>query len=124
MRDHCEALRTVLELGKPGESYNIGHKGELTNLDLVTHVCVLMDALLTESKHRPHNRLITHIQDRRGHDRRYALDCHKIEELGFKARHSFDESLLKTIIWYLDHPDWVENVLSGAYRTWVQAQYG
>lgn len=125
VKDLCEALRTVLEKGQPGASYNIGHKTSVSNLDLVTHVCVLMDALLTESPHRPHNRLITHVQDRRGHDRRYAIDSHKIEaELGFKPQHHFDESLLKTIIWYLDHRAWVENVMSGAYRTWVQAHQG
>jgi dTDP-glucose 4,6-dehydratase len=122
VKDHCEALRTVLEKGQPGASYNIGHKGDLTNLDLVTHICILIDALKTESPHRPHTRLITHIEDQRGHDRRYALDCHKIErELGWKPKHGFDESLLKTVIWYLDHETWVDNVTSGAYRTWVQA---
>lgn len=125
VNDHCEALRLILDKGRPGESYNIGDKNELTNLDLVTHICVLLDALKTESPHIPHTRLITHIEDRKGHDRRYALDCHKLEkELGWKPKHRFDVSLLHTIMWYLDHPEWIQNVTSGAYRTWVQAHYG
>lgn len=119
VKDHCEALRLILDKGKPGDSYNIADKAELTNLDLVTHLCVLLDALNTESPYRPHTRLISHVQDRKGHDRRRAMDCHKLEQLGWKPVHRFDVSLLRTIMWYVDHPEWVQNVLSGSYRTWV-----
>lgn len=117
--DHCEALRLILDKGKAGDSYNIADKAELTNLELVTHLCVLLDALNTESPNHPYTRLIAHVEDRKGHDRRRAMDCQKLEQLGWKPKHRFDVSLLRTIMWYIDHPQWVQNVLSGAYRTWV-----
>jgi len=123
--DHCDAVRVVLERGRVGESYNIGGRCEKTNLEVVTQICALMDALCPTSPSVPHASLITHVPDRPGHDRRYAMDISKIEgELGWTPRESFDSGLAKTIRWYLDNPQWVEAVTSGAYRQWLQVQYG
>ena len=123
--DHCDAVRLVLERGRVGESYNIGGRCEKTNLEVVTQICALMDALCPTSPSVPHASLITHVPDRPGHDRRYAMDISKIEgELGWTPRESFDSGLAKTIRWYLDNPQWVEAVTSGAYRQWLQVQYG
>ena len=123
--DHCDAVRLVLERGRVGESYNIGGRCEKTNLEVVTQICALMDALCPTSPSVPHAALITHVPDRPGHDRRYAMDISKIEgELGWTPRESFDSGLAKTIRWYLDNPQWVEAVTSGAYRQWLQVQYG
>jgi dTDP-glucose 4,6-dehydratase len=122
--DHCEAILTVLAKGDPGETYNVGGKAERTNLQVVKNLCNVMDELLPDSPHRPHGDLITHVPDRPGHDRRYAIDFGKIRSrLGWKPKESFSSGLEKTVRWYLDHPRWVDNVRSGAYRDWIRENY-
>ena len=123
--DHCEALRVVLEKGKPGETYNIGGSCEKTNIEIVEALCALLDEMAPESRYAPHRSLITFVKDRPGHDRRYAVDCSRIErELGWRAKETFESGLRKTIRWYLDNREWVESIKSGAYRDWIAKQYG
>ena len=121
--DHARALRLAFEHGLPGETYNIGGGAEMKNIDVVHTLCALLDA----ARPRPgggHATLIAYVTDRPGHDRRYAIDSSKIRaELGWLPRESFESGLAKTVRWYLDHPDWVEDVVSGAYRTWVERNY-
>jgi dTDP-glucose 4,6-dehydratase len=120
--DHCEAIRTVLRRGRPGETYNIGGKAERANIDVVTTVCAIIDEHRPE--HAPHSRLITHVQDRPGHDRRYAIDPRKIEdELGWSPRTRFEDGLRSTVEWYLGNTSWVDAVASGDYRTWLDLNY-
>ena len=123
--DHCAALRTVLARGAPGESYNIGGRCELTNLTVVQTLCRILDELQPLPDGRPHAALITHVQDRPGHDRRYAIDDGKIaRDLGWAPSIAFADGLRQTVRWYLDHADWVESVTSGSYRDWIARQYG
>ncbi|WP_300088150.1 dTDP-glucose 4,6-dehydratase [uncultured Nitrosomonas sp.] len=122
--DHCSAIRHALAAGTPGEVYNIGGWNEMTNIQIVQTICSLLDELRPNPE-GPCNRLITYVQDRPGHDRRYAIDARKIErELGWKPTETFETGIRKTVQWYLDNPKWVENVTSGAYREWVGKQYG
>jgi dTDP-glucose 4,6-dehydratase len=122
VQDHCSALRAVLAQGRPGETYNIGGRSERTNLEVVHTVCAALDQLRPQAQ--PHATLIRHVQDRRGHDRRYAIDDTKIAcDLGWKPAVAFEHGILSTVQWYLDHPDWVESVTSGGYRQWVEQQY-
>lgn len=122
--DHCSAIRRVLAAGTPGEVYNIGGWNEMTNIQIVQTICSLLDEL-RPSPEGLYSRLITYVQDRPGHDRRYAIDARKIErELGWKPAETFKTGIHKTVQWYLDNPKWVENVTSGAYREWVGRQYG
>ncbi len=115
--DHARALRLVLAEGKLCETYNIGGFNEHTNLDVVQRICVILDELLPESPHRPHQNLIEFVTDRPGHDARYAIDASKIErELGWKPLETFDTGLRKTVQWYLDNRQWVENVMDGSYQ--------
>jgi dTDP-glucose 4,6-dehydratase len=121
--DHCEAVRAVLARGRPGETYNIGGNAEKTNLDVVTAICAILDELRPSPTR--HSTLVTHVADRPGHDRRYAMDTRKIErELGWRPRERFETGLRKTVEWYLAHLAWVEGVASGAYRTWIDLNYG
>ncbi len=123
--DHCSAIRRVLEAGRPGEVYNIGGWNEKTNLEIVHTLCELLDELQPCANGQSYRSQITHVTDRPGHDRRYAIDARKIErELGWRPAETFDTGIRKTIEWYLAHPDWVASVQSGAYRDWVAAQYG
>ena len=123
--DHCDALSVVLEKGKPGDTYNIGGCCEKTNLEIVHALCSLLDEMLPDSSHIPHCDLITFVKDRPGHDRRYAIDCGRInEELGWRAKETFESGLRKTIRWYLDNPQWVQSIKTGAYRDWISKQYG
>ena len=120
--DHCEALRTVLARGCPGETYNIGGNAEKANLDVVRAICALLDELKPEGA--PHAQWMTHVADRPGHDRRYAIDATKLKrELGWQPRTRFEDGLRQTVAWYLDHPDWVRSVTSGAYREWMDKNY-
>jgi len=123
VQDHCRAIRAVLERGRVGEAYNIGSGTEKTNLQVVTTLCALLDEL-RPSTHGPHARLVTHVADRPGHDRRYAIDARKVErELGWRPAETFDSGIRKTVQWYLDHADWVAHVQTGAYRAWVDTNY-
>ena len=124
VKDHCSAIRRVLEAGQLGETYNVGGWNEKPNIDIVHTVCRLLDQLRPRADGRSYADQITHVTDRPGHDRRYAIDAHKIErELGWKPAETFDTGIAKTVQWYLDHPQWVANVQSGAYREWVSKQY-
>ena len=124
VKDHCSAIRRVLEAGQLGETYNVGGWNEKPNIDIVHTICRLLDQLRPRADGRSYAEQITHVTDRPGHDRRYAIDAHKIErELGWKPAETFDTGIAKTVQWYLDHPQWVANVQSGAYREWVSKQY-
>jgi dTDP-glucose 4,6-dehydratase len=115
--DHCRAITTVLEKGRVGQVYNIGGHNEKTNLEVVKSVCSLLDEMVPDSPFVPHASLIAFVEDRPGHDRRYAIDAGKIRrELGWEPRENFEAGLEKTIRWYLDHQQWWERVLAGAYR--------
>jgi dTDP-glucose 4,6-dehydratase len=122
--DHCSAIRTVLERGKPGETYNVGGGNQRSNLAVVTTLCALLDELRPESPSVPHKQLMRFVTDRPGHDRRYAIDARKIErELHWRAGESFETGLRKTVEWYLANREWVEDVTSGHYQQWMQQNY-
>ncbi|SPE20756.1 dTDP-glucose 4,6 dehydratase, NAD(P)-binding [Burkholderiales bacterium] len=122
--DHCAAIRTVLERGRLGQTYNIGGRQELPNIAVVRAICVLLDELRPR-RGGSYAQQITFVKDRPGHDRRYAIDCGKIErELGWLPTESFDSGLRKTIDWYLASADWIAQVRSGKYRDWIELQYG
>jgi len=124
VQDHCAALRLVLARGRPGETYNVGGASERTNLDVVKAVCALLDEAKPNRK-KDHAELISFVADRPGHDRRYAIDAAKISrELGWRPAESFESGLRKTVAWYLDNPEWVAHVVSGAYRGWIDKNYG
>jgi dTDP-glucose 4,6-dehydratase len=124
VKDHGSAIRAVLARGRPGETYNIGSWNEKPNIEIVQTVCALLDEMRPDPA-GSHARLITYVTDRPGHDRRYAIDARKIErELGWKPAETFETGIRKTVRWYLDHADWVAHVQSGAYRDWVDTQYG
>ncbi|MEE7625940.1 dTDP-glucose 4,6-dehydratase [Methylobacter sp. Wu8] len=124
VKDHCSAIRRVLEAGKVGEVYNIGGWNEKTNIDIVHTVCELLDELRARVDSKSYREQITYVTDRPGHDRRYAVDASKIErELGWKPAETFDTGIRKTIQWYLGNQGWVANVQSGAYREWLKRNY-
>ncbi|HEX5698533.1 MAG TPA: dTDP-glucose 4,6-dehydratase, partial [Rhodoferax sp.] len=124
VKDHCSAIRRVLEAGRLGETYNVGGWNEKANLEIVHTVCALLDELRPRADGKPYQDQITFVTDRPGHDRRYAIDARKLErELGWKPAETFATGIRKTVQWYLDNPDWVAHVQSGAYRDWVQKQY-
>jgi dTDP-glucose 4,6-dehydratase len=117
VEDHAEALVTVLQKGRVGETYNVGGDSERRNIDVVRGICALLDEMLPGSPNRPHDRLIQFVTDRPGHDARYAIDSGKIRrELGWTPRHGFEDGLRRTVRWYLDNRPWWESVMSGAYR--------
>jgi dTDP-glucose 4,6-dehydratase len=121
--DHCSALRAVLAKGKPGETYNIGGRAERANMEVVQTICAVLDEMRPKAGQR-HIDLVRHVGDRRGHDRRYAIDDTKIAtELGWKPAVRFEQGIRDTVAWYLDNAEWVESVTSGAYREWVEQQY-
>ena len=125
VKDHCSAIRRVLEAGKQGETYNVGGWNEKTNLEVVHTVCVVLDELRPRSDGQSYKTQITFVQDRPGHDRRYAINASKIErELGWKPTVTFETGIRETVQWYLDNPRWVANVTSGVYRDWISHQYG
>jgi dTDP-glucose 4,6-dehydratase len=120
--DHCSALRAVLEKGRPGDTYNIGGRSEMANMDVVRGICAILDELRPRAT--PHADLITHVTDRLGHDRRYAIDDSRIAaELGWQPQVRFADGMRQTVQWYLDNSEWVESVTSGSYRQWVEQQY-
>lgn len=117
VEDHCTAIQRVLEAGTPGEVYNVGGDSEKPNIEVVETICKLLDEMAPDRGPTPHNSLITFVKDRPGHDRRYAIDASKIKnELGWKQGSNFESGLRKTVRWYLDNSEWVERVMSGAYR--------
>jgi dTDP-glucose 4,6-dehydratase len=125
VKDHCSAICRVLQAGRVGQVYNVGGWNEKANIEIVHTVCQLLDELRPRADGQSYRTQITHVTDRPGHDRRYAIDASRLhQELGWKPAETFDSGIRKTVRWYLDHPGWVERVQSGAYREWVQTQYG
>jgi dTDP-glucose 4,6-dehydratase len=123
VKDHCAAIREVLARGRVGETYNVGGGCEKPNIEIVRTICALLDEMRPDPG-GTYARYITHVQDRPGHDRRYAIDARKIErELGWRPAETFDSGIRKTVRWYLDNADWVAHVQSGAYRDWVATNY-
>ncbi len=124
VKDHCSAIRRVLEAGKVGETYNVGGWNEKPNLDVVQTLCTILDDLKPRSDGHPYADQITYVKDRLGHDRRYAIDARRLErELGWRPAETFETGIKKTVQWYLDNQEWVNNITSGAYRNWVERQY-
>jgi dTDP-glucose 4,6-dehydratase len=124
VEDHCRAIRTVLAHGRAGETYNIGGRSEKKNLDIVGTICQLLDELRPNDPDVPHGKLVTFVKDRPGHDRRYAMDTRKIEcELNWQPLETFESGIRKTVLWYLEHEDWVRDVTSGSYRQWMAKHY-
>ena len=124
VKDHCSAIRRVLEAGRLGETYNVGGWNEKPNIEIVKTVCALLDELRPQAEGTSYATQISYVTDRPGHDRRYAIDARKLErELGWKPAETFETGIRKTVQWYLDNPEWVANVQSGAYREWVSKHY-
>ena len=124
VRDHCSAIRRVLEAGRVGETYNVGGWNEKPNLDVVHTLCAILDELSPRADAKPYAEQITYVTDRLGHDRRYAIDATKINrELGWKPAETFETGIRKTVQWYLDNQQWVKNVTSGDYKNWIQQNY-
>jgi dTDP-glucose 4,6-dehydratase len=124
VKDHCSAIRRVLEAGRLGEVYNVGGWNEKPNIEIVQTVCKLLDALRPKADGTSYASQITYVTDRPGHDRRYAIDARKLEaELGWKPAETFETGIRKTVEWYLANPEWVQHVQSGAYREWVNKNY-
>lgn len=125
VKDHCSAIRRVLEAGTPGETYNVGGWNEKPNIEIVKTVCALLDEMSPRADGKPYAEQITYVTDRPGHDRRYAIDATKIHrEMGWKPAETFETGIRKTVRWYLDNQAWVQQVQSGAYRQWIDQQYG
>ena len=124
VKDHCSAIRAVLEKGQLGETYNVGGWNEKTNLDVVKTLCSILDELRPKTDGTKYETQITFVKDRPGHDKRYAIDAKKIEfELNWKPKETFETGIRKTVEWYLNNQDWVSHVMSGEYKSWVQKQY-
>jgi dTDP-glucose 4,6-dehydratase len=124
VKDHCSAIRRVLEAGKLGETYNVGGWNEKPNIEIVKTVCALLDELNPRTDGKPYAEQITYVADRPGHDRRYAIDATKIHrELAWKPDETFETGIRKTVQWYLNNPEWVANVQSGQYRQWLDQNY-
>ncbi len=124
VQDHCDAIRAVLARGRIGETYNVGGRNEKRNLEIVHTICSILDELRPDDPVVPHSRLITFVQDRPGHDRRYAMNAGKIErELNWRPRETFETGIRKTIEWYLANEAWIREVTSGNYRQWIEKQY-
>jgi dTDP-glucose 4,6-dehydratase len=124
VKDHCSAIRRVLEAGRLGEVYNVGGWNEKPNIEIVQTICQLLDEMRPKADGTSYAQQITYVTDRPGHDRRYAIDARKLEaELGWKPAETFDTGIRKTVEWYLANPEWVQHVQSGAYREWVNKQY-
>jgi len=124
VEDHCRAIRMVLARGRPGRTYNIGGRNQKRNLEVVEAICSILDELRPADPVVPHSGLIRLVEDRPGHDRRYAMDTSRIEqELGWGPQETFESGIRKTVTWYLANPAWVKEVTSGSYRQWIATQY-
>jgi dTDP-glucose 4,6-dehydratase len=122
--DHCSAIRRVLAEGRLGDTYNVGGCNEKANIDVVRTLCGILDELRPRTDGVSYANQMRFVKDRPGHDRRYAIDAGKLEhELGWRPAETFETGIRKTVQWYLDHQDWVQNVTSGNYREWVERQY-
>lgn len=122
--DHCGAIRRVLDVGSPGETYNIGGNNEKTNLEVVKTICAKLDSLKPRVDRRSYAEQITFVKDRPGHDRRYAINADKIKrDLNWTPTETFESGIAKTVDWYLNNSDWIADVTSGAYRDWIEKQY-
>ncbi len=125
VEDHCDAIWTIMTSGRTGETYNVGGNAEMENILIVQMICDILDEIKPAADRKPRRRLITFVQDRPGHDRRYAIDFTKIKkELGWSPQESFKSGLRKTLNWYLNQKKWVENIKTGAYKVWIKEQYG
>jgi dTDP-glucose 4,6-dehydratase len=123
VKDHCSAIRRVLEAGRLGETYDVGGWKEKANLEVVKTICSILDGLRPKPSGQYADQ-ITFVTDRPGHDRRYAIDASKLErELGWKPAETFESGIAKTVQWYLEHPEWIAGVVSGNYRDWLKKQY-
>ena len=123
--DHCEAIRRVLEQGRPGDTYNVGGRCEMKNIDVVHAICDILDELRPRAAGGSYREQVAFVKDRPGHDRRYAIDCSKVErELGWRPAQTFASGIRRTVQWYLHNQAWVARVVSGEYRHWVEQQYG
>jgi dTDP-glucose 4,6-dehydratase len=124
VKDHCSAIRTVLEKGRLGETYNVGGWNEKANLDVVKTLCAILDELKPKVDGTKYESQITYVKDRPGHDRRYAIDATKLEnELGWKPQETFETGIRETVEWYLTNETWINHVMSGEYKQWVEKQY-
>jgi len=124
VEDHCDAISAILRSGRPGETYNVGGSSEKTNIEVVHTICEVLDELLPKSEFRPHKSLIKFVLDRPGHDRRYAVDATKLRrELNWQPRENFRSGIRKTGEWYLGHEEWLQSVVSGAYKEWIAKHY-
>jgi len=124
VKDHCSAIRKVLEQGHLGDTYNVGGLNEKTNLEVVKTLCAILDELKPKADGSTYENQITYVKDRPGHDRRYAIDASKLErDLGWKPQETFETGLRKTVLWYLENETWVNHVVSGEYQHWVEKQY-
>jgi dTDP-glucose 4,6-dehydratase len=124
VEDHCRAVWTIMQQGSPGETYNIGGRCEMKNIELVEKLCDILDEMAPENSGRPCRHLIQFVKDRPGHDLRYAIDFDKLKrELSWEPRESFETGIRKTVAWYLDNSAWVQRIQSGEYRKWMKQQY-
>lgn len=124
VQDHCAALRAVLDRGVPGRTYNMGGSSERTGLQVANSICRILDEIYPHPLHGSHSRLLTHVNDRPGHDRRHAINSTRItQELRWRPSHTFEAGLRKTVKWYLDNPAWIESIRTGGYRSWMEEAY-
>jgi dTDP-glucose 4,6-dehydratase len=124
VRDHCRAVWTIMQHGALGETYNIGGRCEMKNIELVEILCDILDKITPANSKQSRRQLIQFVKDRPGHDLRYAIDFSKIEkELSWKPVESFETGIRKTVQWYLDNTAWIQRVQSGEYRQWIEQQY-
>ena len=124
VKDHCSAIRAILDKGSSGETYNIGGSNEKTNLEVVYSICDILDHLKPNEKGNSYRELITYVKDRPGHDKRYAINSEKIsQEIGWTPKENFESGISKTVYWYLENISWLKELMSEEFRSWVEFQY-